>query len=323
MTSDEILPGVIGRSEAVQSLAKKLEKIATADRPIFLNGPTGSGKELFARAIHELSGRKGPFVAVNCGAIPETLFESLLFGHERGAFTGADKAQDGFLAEAAGGTLFLDEIAELPLLQQTKLLRVLETGCYQRIGAQKEQKYTGRTLVATHADLRQRIEEKAFREDLFYRINTFEVSIPPLEARREDIPLLASAFAQSVPGITLSECALRYLQRASWPGNVRQLKSTVDRICILADDSYITASAIEAMQECQFDEKPLENVAKTAIALATGDKIRAMVDALVNEALATSKGNKTKAAEMLGVHRKVIERRCQRQSEVSPSLELS
>jgi DNA-binding NtrC family response regulator len=307
----EILSGIISQNTHIHLLAKKIEKISRSNLTVFLHGQTGCGKEIFAKAIHKASQCNGEFVAVNCGAIPESLFESLLFGHERGAFTGADKTQDGFFTKANNGTLFLDEIAELPLLQQSKLLRVLETGSYHRIGSQQELKYSGRIITATHEDLTRLINEKRFRADLFYRINTFELSIPSLEERRDDIPLLVNYFAKKMGDIKFSECALSYLQHANWPGNIRQLKNTVDRICILAEKPLITASCIEKLQECQFDNKPLEKLARSIITLAKGDKIKAMIDALIAEALVESQGNKTKAAEILGVHRKVVERRFQ------------
>ena len=311
MTSIQALPGIVGQNKKLYNLAEIINKISPSDRSIFLRGATGSGKELFARAIHDASGRPGKFVAVNCGAIPESLFESLLFGHDRGAFTGADKRQEGFLNQAKDGTLFLDEIAELPLLQQTKLLRVLETGIYNRIGSQQEQRFTGRTVAATHANINKMVENGLFREDLLYRINTFELNIPALDDRRDDIPLLAKYFAENIGDVVFSDCALRYLQSASWPGNIRQLKNSIDRICILADDKYVTADCIEKMQECQFDDQPLAAIARSVLTLAKGDKIKAISEAMVIEALAETNGNKTKAAEMLGVHRKVVERRCQ------------
>lgn len=323
MSDIQVLPGIIGQNTQLFSLAKKINKISHSDRSIFFRGATGSGKELFAHAVHVSSGRSGRFIAVNCGAIPESLFESLLFGHERGAFTGAHKKQEGYLSQACGGTLFLDEIAELPLLQQTKLLRVLETGSYSRIGSQEEECFTGRTVTATHADIRMMIKNGLFREDLLYRINTFELEIPTLEERRDDIPLLAKYFSQKIGDIQFSDCALSYLQCASWPGNIRQLKNSIDRICILSDDKYVTASCIEKMQECTFEDQPLAKLARSALSLAKGDKIKEMVEAMVSEALTVTDGNKTKAAEILGVHRKVVERRCHKKLCVNQPLSIN
>lgn len=308
MQPGEILPGITSSNPKMHLLAAKLQKIVHSGNPIFLFGPTGCGKEVFAKAIHQLSGCSGEFIAINCGAVPDALFESLFFGHERGSFTGADRCQEGLFTLANGGVLFLDEIAELPLLQQAKLLRVLETNRYRRVGAQQEFGFTGRIVTATHADLPGLIKLKQFREDLYYRINAFQLTIPSLSDRRDDIPHLIKYFMQNAR-VTFSDCAIAYLQRASWPGNIRQLKTTVDRICVFADDPLITAKVIEEMQECEFPGDPLKEVAGIVIDYAKGDKIQMITDALVNEALLKTKGNKSKAAEILGVHRKVIERR--------------
>ena len=312
MIEKQLLPGIVGQDFLLHELANKINKIASSDRAIYLQGPTGCGKELFAHAIHQISGCSGNFVAVNCSAIPESLFESLLFGHDRGSFTGADKRQEGYLTQAKDGTLFLDEIAELPLLQQAKLLRVLETRNYQRIGSPQDLEFSGRIITATHANIPDLIKQRLFREDLYYRINTFELAIPSLEERREDIPLLVAHFSAQVGDVVFSACALEYLQLASWPGNIRQLKNIVDRIIILADDSYITADSIEKMQAYQTPSQSLAKLAKQFITMANGDKIKAMADAMVSEALQLNQGNKTKAAELLGVHRKVVERRYQK-----------
>lgn len=312
MSIEQLLPGIVGQDFLLRELTKKITKIASSDRAIYLQGPTGCGKELFAHAIHKVSGCNGDFIAVNCSAIPESLFESLLFGHDRGAFTGADKRQDGYLTQAREGTLFLDEIAELPILQQAKLLRVLETRKYQRIGSSQELEFSGRIITATHANIIELIKQRLFREDLYYRINTFELRIPSLEERRGDIPLLVAHFSSQVGDVIFSTCALDYLQFSSWPGNIRQLKNIIDRISILTDDSYITAESIKKMNAYQPATQSIAKLAKQFISVANGDKIKAMADAMVSEALQLNQGNKTKAAELLGVHRKVVERRCQK-----------
>lgn len=307
--SQQLLPGIIGQDPAIHKLAAQMPKIAICDRPVFLKGATGTGKELFAHAIHKLSGRKGELVAVNCSAIPENLFESLLFGHEKGSFTGADKRHHGFLAQANGGTLFLDEVAELPLSHQPKLLRVLETKRFSRIGSNEECQFNGRIITATHADMEQMVQNRLFREDLFYRFNLFELEIPSLEQRREDIPLLVNYFAKQQGGIVFSECALELFKYASWPGNIRQLKNTIDKLSVLADSDYLSANCIRAMAICEQDDNVISKLAREIIAMPIGNKIQAIFDALVEEAITLSSGNKTKAARMLGVHRKVVERR--------------
>lgn len=309
---EQLLPGIIGNDPVIHKLAGQIRKIATSDRPVFLKGATGTGKELFANAIHQLSGRKGNLVAVNCSAIPENLFESLLFGHEKGSFTGADKRHHGFLAQAEGGTLFLDEVAELPLIHQPKLLRVLETKRFCRIGSSEECFFNGRIVTATHADMQQMVQDRLFREDLFYRFNLFELNIPTLEQRREDIPLLVNYFAKQDDNIIFSQCALELFKYSSWPGNIRQLKNTIDKLSVLADTDYLSAKCIRDMAICEPDDEVISKLAREIIAMPLGNKIKAIYDALIEEAVTLSEGNKTKAARMLGVHRKVVERRlCQ------------
>lgn len=304
-----ILPGIIGNAASIHALASQIEKIAVTDCPVLLKGETGTGKELFANAIHQLSGRTGEMIAVNCSAIPEHLFESLLFGHEKGAFTGADKSHDGFFAQAHNGTLFFDEIAELPLVHQPKLLRVLESKSFSRIGSSEKRQFTGRIISATHENMDLRVKEKCFREDLFYRLNLFELAIPSLAQRREDIPLLVHYFAKQNKSMIFSQCALDLFKYSVWPGNIRQLKNTIDKLVILADDDYLSAQCIHGLSVCETDPDILNKLAKEIIELPVENKIKAIYDALVKEAIAQSNGNKTKAATLLGVHRKVIERR--------------
>ncbi|MDE1462163.1 sigma 54-interacting transcriptional regulator [Spartinivicinus poritis] len=306
-----VLPGIIGNNPTIHKLASQIQKIAKSDRPVFLKGATGTGKELFANAIHQLSQRLGQFVAVNCSAIPENLFESLLFGHEKGAFTGADRRHHGFFAQANNGTLFLDEVAELPLIHQPKLLRVLETRRFSRIGSNEEIEFTGRIVSATHVDMSQLVEDKLFREDLFYRLNLFELDIPSLEERRDDIPLLVNYFAKKERNITFSPCALEFFKYASWPGNIRQLKNTIDKLSVLAENDYLSAHCIQELAVCEPDETIISKLAREIIAMPLSNKLKAIHDALVEEAVSITEGNKTQAARLLGVHRKVIERKLQ------------
>ncbi|MCL1126100.1 sigma 54-interacting transcriptional regulator [Shewanella surugensis] len=308
-SSPTILPGIIGNAASIHALASQIGKIAVTDCPVLLKGETGTGKELFANAIHQLSDRKGEMIAVNCSAIPEHLFESLLFGHEKGAFTGADKNHDGFFAQAHNGTLFFDEIAELPLVHQPKLLRVLESKYFCRIGSSEKRHFTGRIISATHQNMSQRVKDKAFREDLFYRLNLFELTIPSLAQRREDIPLLVHYFSKQHKSMTFSQCAMDLFKYAVWPGNIRQLKNTIDKLVILADDDYLSAQCIHALSVCEADPDVLSKLAREIIELPIENKIKAIYDALVEAAMDQSGGNKTKAATLLGVHRKVIERR--------------
>ncbi|WP_428243372.1 sigma 54-interacting transcriptional regulator [Gynuella sp.] len=305
----EILPGIISQNPIMIKLAGYLKKISVSDGAVFLNGETGTGKELFANAIHQLSGRLGKIVCVNCGAIPESLFESLFFGHEKGSFTGADRKQHGFFYQANEGTLFLDEIAELPLVHQAKLLRVLESRKFSRIGGSEVLEFTGRIVSASHQSLVQLVEEKEFREDLWYRLNLFEVVIPSLHQRRDDIPLLARCFAVSSGRITLAPCALQLLQSSEWPGNIRQLKNVIDKLTVLADSQYVTADTIKQLAMITEPVDCAARVAKEIIDMPITNKLKTIYDALIEQAVEISNGNKSEAARLLGVHRKVIERR--------------
>ncbi|MDP5135027.1 sigma-54 dependent transcriptional regulator [Rheinheimera baltica] len=305
----EVLPGVISHNRGMKKLAEYVSKIALSDAAVFLHGETGTGKDLIANAIHQLSGRLGRIVSVNCGAIPENLFESLFFGHEKGAFTGADKKQQGFFYQANFGTLFLDEIAELPLIHQAKLLRVLESRQFSRIGSSETQEFTGRIISASHANLAQHVTQRLFREDLWYRINLFEITVPALHQRRDDIPLLAQYFAHNTQRICFSACALKLLQFSDWPGNIRQLKNTVDKLTVLADAGEVTADCIQQLAICDDHVDWAVRVAQEIIDMPVNNKLQTIHDALIEQAVERSNGNKTEAARLLGVHRKVVERR--------------
>lgn len=304
----EILPGVISQNLGMSQLAEYIEKVAASEGAVFLHGETGTGKELFAKAIHELSGKPGRLVCVNCGAIPENLFESLFFGHEKGAFTGADRKQQGFFYQANQGTLFFDEIGELPLVHQAKLLRVLESRQFCRIGSNEVMAFTGRIISASHVNLEEQVKDHLFREDLWYRLNLFEITIPSLHQRRDDIPLLAQYFAQKTGRIRFKPCALKLLQFSDWPGNIRQLKNMVDRIAVLAEEAVVSAETIKQLSICQAHVDWASRVALEIIDMPIANKLKTIHDALIEQAVELSNGNKSQAARLLGVHRKVIER---------------
>ncbi len=240
------IPGFVGGSRAMRELYRQIDRVAASDISVYIHGESGTGKELVARAIHERSGRsRSPFIALNCAAIPESLQESELFGHERGAFTGAAQRRVGCFEQVAGGTLFLDEVAELSLGAQAKLLRVLQQRTIQRVGSSQEIEVDFRLLAATHQDLTQAVREGRFREDLFYRIVVFELELPPLRDREGDVELLARHFVphagRELAGrdVHLSAEALAALQRYGWPGNVRELQNVCQRAAVTCEGDTI------------------------------------------------------------------------------------
>ena len=232
------LPGMIGDSEVMQRVYSVTRLVARRNTTVVILGESGTGKDLVAQAIHLVSARRSnPFVVINCAAIPETLLEAELFGYVKGAFTGAVQSHMGRIHAAQGGTLFLDEIGEMPLSLQSKLLRFLEQGEVQRLGSNDNFRVDVRVIAATNIELRRRVEEKAFREDLYYRLSVFSIKLPLLSERLSDLPLLASSFAQRFcPGVVLSEAAISILRQHTWPGNVRELRNVIERASILVED---------------------------------------------------------------------------------------
>ena len=244
---DEI---IIGQSAPAKDLKKLIEVVAKAPTSVLVLGETGTGKELVARAIHTASERNGRLVSVNCAAIPSELLESEIFGHEKGAFTGADKPREGRVELARGGTLFLDEIGDMPLPLQSKLLRVLENRTVQRIGGNKEIEVDFRLVCATHQDIQKRVDEGAFRADLFYRINVFPIQVPSPVERKVDIPLIVSAIMtqmsknREAPAPKIDESAMSELARYAWPGNVRELRNLLERAMVMFPQQAVTATHV-------------------------------------------------------------------------------
>lgn len=239
--------GIIGNTEELNQAIDVAMQVAPTDLSVLVTGESGVGKESFPQIIHQFSRRKhGPYIAVNCGAIPEGTIDSELFGHEKGAFTGAISDRNGYFAEANGGTIFLDEVGELPLSTQARLLRVLETGEYIKVGSSKVQKTDVRIVAATNVDFSEAIAEGRFREDLYYRLNTVPIKVPPLRERQNDIPLLFRKFAADfaekyhMPAIQLNDAARQLLVAYSWPGNIRQLKNITEQISIIETNRDIT-----------------------------------------------------------------------------------
>ncbi len=307
------LPRIIGKSENIVNVAQIVQRVAPTKTTVLLIGESGTGKELFARAIHNLSGRKHyPFVPINCAAIPRDLLESELFGHEKGSFTGADARKPGKFELADKGTVFLDEIGDMDLTIQSKLLRAIEEGEVERVGAVRSIKVDVRIVAASNKDLEKAVEEKKFREDLYYRLNVFPIRIPPLRERREDIPLLVEYFINKycleikTPGKGITKEALDMLMNYRWKGNVRELENTIERAVILCDGDTITPEhvvldmqyVLRGAEELSSGDVPLETVAKEALRRAETQRIVS--------ALKETKGNKTRAAELLRVSYKTL-----------------
>lgn len=313
-------PGLVGASPAMERLRYAIRRVAlSSERPVLVNGPTGAGKELVVRAIHFQGPHPDhPLLDLNCGAIPEALMETQLFGYERGAFTSADRRQEGYLSAVRQGTLFLDEIAELPLAVQAKLLRVLETNRFRRVGSTAEEHFQGRVVAATHADLGARVAEKRFREDLYYRLNVLQVAVPSLDERRDDIPALVAHFCRHLERpLRFTAEAMEHLLSMPWPGNVRQLRNLIDRLAVFSDEEMVTReglieqSCAGALPSSGGQVGSLERIALEVLGLPSdcGNKLEAVEEALVGAAMKLARGNKTEAARMLGCSRKAVERR--------------
>jgi DNA-binding NtrC family response regulator len=315
--------GMIGRGPAMQDLFGMIRRLAPHVRTALITGETGTGKELVARALHKTGPRRERrFVTVNCSAVVETLFESELFGHMRGAFTGATDHKPGLFELADGGTLFLDEIGELPLSVQAKLLRVLELGEVHRVGSLDPRRVSVHVIAATNRDLRAEVAAGRFRSDLYYRLNVVEVRLPPLRDRREDIPYLTASFVRATserlqkPLLGLSAGAERLLALAPWDGNVRELRNVIERACILADGEFITEREVSismpSVQAAVSAATTGRAVAVPSDAAGTSDLLVTVEREHIQRALERAHGNKKAAARMLGLSRRALYRRLER-----------
>ena len=329
----ERLP-LIGRSPAMQEIYRVLARLMSTDLTVMISGESGTGKELVARALHDYGKRRtGPFVATNMAAIPRELIESELFGHERGAFTGATQRNAGRFEQAAGGTLFLDEIGDMPVEAQTRLLRVLQNGEFITVGGRTPIRADVRIVAATHRDLRQLVRQGLFREDLFYRLNVVPLRLPPLRERIEDVPELARHFLrlaaeQGLPAKTLAGKAIERLQRHAWPGNVREMENLVRRLAALYPQEEIGAEVIDAeltdltlpptATAGESLSEAVERHLRTYFAAhkggvpATGlyDRlIREIERPLLQLSLAATRGNQVRAAELLGLNRNTLRKK--------------
>jgi len=298
-------PRLVGSSPIMQKVHALIAKVAPTHSTVLILGETGTGKELVARAVHDGSPRADmPFVAVNCGALPETLIESELFGHRKGAFTGADEHRVGLFEVAHGGTIFLDEIGELPKAMQAKLLRVLESGEIRRVGENKPTTVDVRVVCATHRDLHEMVTTGEFREDLVYRINTFEIHLPPLRDRLEDIPeiaahLLSRFRPKAGPGPALTPDAIEALKAHVWPGNVRELANAIEHATILSDNGPIAAEHLPA----QLHQRQLTGAAASRPGPVS---LRDLEMQAIYQALERHGGSKPKAADELGISLKTL-----------------
>lgn len=329
---------LLGDTPAMRQLRAMIERVARSMAPVAILGESGTGKELVARAIHDASARRAlPFVAVNCGAIPEALMEAEFFGYRKGAFTGADRDRDGFFHAAAGGTLFLDEVAELPLAMQVKLLRAIQERRVRKVGATSEEPVDVRILSATHQDLSKLVAAGRFRQDLYYRLNVIELHVPSLRERADDIPLLAEAILArlaargSEPRATLSAAAVQALKRHPFPGNVRELENVLERAVALAGggelqplDLMLPHAEVDLLLEPDGD-RPADVAAQTAVAgeeagyeITDGvpNRLPAYLDALerqaIRAALLKTRHNRTAAAQLLGITFRQLRYRMQR-----------
>ncbi|ENC3164242.1 sigma-54-dependent response regulator transcription factor ZraR [Escherichia albertii] len=296
--------GMVGKSAAMQHLLSEIALVAPSEATVLIHGDSGTGKELVARAIHASSARREkPLVALNCAALNESLLESELFGHEKGAFTGADKRREGRFVEADGGTLFLDEIGDISPMMQVRLLRAIQEREVQRVGSNQTISVDVRLIAATHRDLAEEVNAGRFRQDLYYRLNVVAIEVPSLRQRREDIPLLADHFLQrfaernrkAVKGFTPQ--AMDLLIYYDWPGNIRELENAVERAVVLLTGEYISER-----------ELPLA-IASTPIPLAQSQDIQPLVEVekeVILAALEKTGGNKTEAARQLGITRKTL-----------------
>ena len=324
-----LAPEILGQAPAMQEVFRAIGRLAQSHATVLINGESGSGKELVARALHRHSPRRdAPFIAINTAAIPRDLLESELFGHERGAFTGAAAQRRGRFEQADGGTLFLDEIGDMPAELQTRLLRVLSDGHFYRVGGQQPIRANVRVIAATHQDLEERVRQNLFREDLFHRLNVIRLRLPPLRERREDIPLLVRHFLQKsaqelgVERKSISDAAIEYLQSQPFPGNVRQLENLCHWLTVMAPAQVIEVADLPSEIRSQpMREAPtswidgLAGEADRLIAAAPGTVFEQLTHTfertLIRRALAATGGRRIEAAQLLGIGRNTISRKIQ------------
>jgi DNA-binding NtrC family response regulator len=310
VTETSSLGNIIGESEAMRAVFDVIQRAVPLNTTVLITGESGTGKELVARHIHFAGPRKElPFVVVNCAAIPETLVESELFGHEKGAFTGADAARAGKFEAANGGTIFLDEIGDMRLESQAKLLRVLQDGIMERVGGTKPRKVDVRVIAATNVDLKKRVDAGEFRQDLYYRLDVLNIALPPLRGRIEDLPLLIDCFRKKLakrlgkPAPEISADALQAMRRYRWPGNVRELEHTLEQLFILTDEPIVTVDRLPEKLRVPAAESGAMRLPRGGIVLED------LEQELIRQALERSGGRIKEAADLLGLTYKTLQYR--------------
>ena len=319
------LPFLIGQHPLVLKIHALIRKVAATDATVLVMGESGTGKELVARATHQLSPRADrPFIPVNCGAIPAELLESEIFGHERGAFTGAIGARAGMFQLANGGTIFLDEVGEMSPRLQVKLLRVLQDREVRPVGSDRTLKVDVRVLAATNKELQQEVDRGMFREDLFYRLQVIPIVMPPLRERRSDIPLLTAHFLEKHNGkrpghpVQITDDSMVHLWEYDWPGNVRELENLLERMVILSEDGWIRVENLPSNLRSFISEKRIPKPSLSEHGLDLNSAVEEFENRLIEEALRRTKGNKQAAARLLGLKRTTLVAKLRRRKPGAP-----
>jgi transcriptional regulator with PAS, ATPase and Fis domain len=306
MDARHFFPNIIGESLAIRGLLSLIKKVAPTDSTVLILGESGTGKELVATSIYENSERKHkPFIKLNCAAIPEELLESELFGHEKGAFTGANKFKPGKFDMADKGTIFLDEIGDMPLNLQAKILRVIQEQEFYRVGGSKTIKVDVRFIASTNKNLDKMVKEERFREDLYFRLNVFTLHLPPLRERREDISLMVDYFLNNLPKkVEISSVALQMLMSYGWPGNIRELKNTIESAAVIAENRYIEPAQLPGKISGAYNTSPGEFALPTSASL--DERLREIEKSMIIEALHKTGGVQVRATELLGINQRSL-----------------
>ena len=308
MDARHFFPDIIGESLAMRGLLGLIKKVAPTDSTVLILGESGTGKELVAVSIFENSDRRNkPFIKLNCAAIPEELLESELFGHEKGAFTGATKFKPGKFDMAHQGTIFLDEIGDMPLNLQSKILRVIQEKEFYRVGGSSTIKVDVRFVASTNQNLEKMVQDGRFREDLFYRLNVFSLHLPPLRERKEDIPLLVDYFLQNLPNqVEISSVALQMLMGFSWPGNIRELKNIIESAAVIAENGFIEPAQLPAKITGVFNNSESNTVLLPPANLPLDERLQELEKNMIIEALRKTGGVQVRATELLGINQRSL-----------------